>query len=568
MERRALRPGRLLRRRRRARRLIDGTAARAGDAIVGLRVERPARQRLLAGPLAHRGVGPRPRRAVPGAPAADRSAMRRGRRAMAAEPHELATLGEVLPDADARSTRGRCWRRARRLAAGHGRSARHRPHHRRRAARQRAPGAARRAGGAPRSGALADAVGHAPVRRARRRSTTTSCARPSTAASGWSSSSAAERPSPVAIGRWRERVSRPCVVGEVVPDRRPRRASLRRRPARGVGGDERAPGRGVAGSPSGVSGAGSNLRALARGGRARRARRRRSSSSSPTEPARPSTGRPSRGSTRPSSPDGADDALADDARGAPRRTSSCSRATCGSSGRRCSARFAAGSSTRIRACCRHSPGPTPSATRSPHGVEVTGATVHLVDETLDGGPIVAQEAVPVLRRRRRGDPPRPDPGRRAPPPAPGGGLLAGRRARPVAADDRHRGRPRARRRTRPAPRRALLSVSDKTRPRRARRAVSSAAVRARLDRRHRPGAARRRPARDRRRRRDRRPGDARRPGEDAPPAHPRRHPGRSPPRRPPAPAASRPGSPRSSSSSSTCIRSPPPPSGPGSRSTS
>ncbi len=31
-----------------------------------------------------------------------------------------------------------------------------------------------------------------------------------------------------------------------------------------------------------------------------------------------------------------------------------------------------------------------------HGVSVTGATVHLVDETLDGGPIVAQDAVPVL----------------------------------------------------------------------------------------------------------------------------------------------------------------------------
>ena len=31
-----------------------------------------------------------------------------------------------------------------------------------------------------------------------------------------------------------------------------------------------------------------------------------------------------------------------------------------------------------------------------HGVAVTGVTVHLVDATLDGGPIVAQEAVPVL----------------------------------------------------------------------------------------------------------------------------------------------------------------------------
>jgi phosphoribosylglycinamide formyltransferase-1 len=31
-----------------------------------------------------------------------------------------------------------------------------------------------------------------------------------------------------------------------------------------------------------------------------------------------------------------------------------------------------------------------------HGVKITGATVHLVDEGLDSGPIVMQEAVPVL----------------------------------------------------------------------------------------------------------------------------------------------------------------------------
>ena len=33
-----------------------------------------------------------------------------------------------------------------------------------------------------------------------------------------------------------------------------------------------------------------------------------------------------------------------------------------------------------------------------HGAKVTGATVHLVDATLDGGPIVVQEAVPILDR--------------------------------------------------------------------------------------------------------------------------------------------------------------------------
>ncbi len=31
-----------------------------------------------------------------------------------------------------------------------------------------------------------------------------------------------------------------------------------------------------------------------------------------------------------------------------------------------------------------------------HGVKWTGCTVHLVDETLDGGPIIAQRVVPVL----------------------------------------------------------------------------------------------------------------------------------------------------------------------------
>jgi phosphoribosylglycinamide formyltransferase-1 len=31
-----------------------------------------------------------------------------------------------------------------------------------------------------------------------------------------------------------------------------------------------------------------------------------------------------------------------------------------------------------------------------HGVKITGCTVHLVDEHLDAGPILAQAAVPVL----------------------------------------------------------------------------------------------------------------------------------------------------------------------------
>jgi phosphoribosylglycinamide formyltransferase, formyltetrahydrofolate-dependent len=32
-----------------------------------------------------------------------------------------------------------------------------------------------------------------------------------------------------------------------------------------------------------------------------------------------------------------------------------------------------------------------------HGVKVSGCTVHFVDETLDGGPIIAQRVVPVLK---------------------------------------------------------------------------------------------------------------------------------------------------------------------------
>ena len=95
------------------------------------------------------------------------------------------------------------------------------------------------------------------------------------------------------------------------------------------------------------------------------------------------------------------------------------------------------------------------------GVAVTGVTVHLVDATLDGGPIVAQEAVPVL--------PADDEdsllGRLHPVehrllPAAVAALLAGALTRPGGAR-------RAQLDTAiadaavPAPRRALLSVSDK-----------------------------------------------------------------------------------------------------------
>ena len=49
-----------------------------------------------------------------------------------------------------------------------------------------------------------------------------------------------------------------------------------------------------------------------------------------------------------------------------------------------------------------------------HGVRWSGATVHLVDEAYDTGPIVLQEPVPVRADGHARDPRRPHPGRRAP----------------------------------------------------------------------------------------------------------------------------------------------------------
>ena len=42
------------------------------------------------------------------------------------------------------------------------------------------------------------------------------------------------------------------------------------------------------------------------------------------------------------------------------------------------------------------PGPHPVADTLAYGVKVTGATVHLVDDGVDSGPVLAQSAVPVL----------------------------------------------------------------------------------------------------------------------------------------------------------------------------
>ena len=97
-----------------------------------------------------------------------------------------------------------------------------------------------------------------------------------------------------------------------------------------------------------------------------------------------------------------------------------------------------------------------------HGVAVTGCTVHLVDETLDGGPIVAQEAVAVLSGDDAGvlqDRIRAVEHRLLPRAV--GLLLAG--ALSVAPGGRRVVLDAERADARlPTPRRALLSVSDKT----------------------------------------------------------------------------------------------------------
>ena len=97
-----------------------------------------------------------------------------------------------------------------------------------------------------------------------------------------------------------------------------------------------------------------------------------------------------------------------------------------------------------------------------HGVAVTGVTVHLVDATLDGGPIVAQEAVPILPGDDEAavhDRIRAVEHRLLPRAV--GLLLAG--ALGVAPDGRHVTIDLERADARvPTPRRALLSVSDKT----------------------------------------------------------------------------------------------------------
>ncbi len=162
------------------------------------------------------------------------------------------------------------------------------------------------------------------------------------------------------------------------------------------------------------------------------------------------------------------------------------------------------------------------------GVAVTGVTVHLVDATLDGGPIVAQEAVPVLA----GDDEASLLGRlhaaehrllpRAVSLLAAGALAVdGRRVRIDAARA-------AEALPVPAPGAAVGLRQDGARG--PRRRAGGPGVGAREHRRDRTRAPRRRAARHRRERGHRLPGDAGRPGEDPPPARPRGD-----PRGPPAP---------------------------------
>ena len=176
---------------------------------------------------------------------------------------------------------------------------------------------------------------------------------------------------------------------------------------------------------------------------------------------------------------------------------------------------------------RRSPARTPCATRSRHGVAGQRSDRPPRRRDARRRPDRRPGGRPGPARRRRGERSTTGSGRsstgscrgRSPWPWPARSASSPARAGWPSTSDRAEAAT-----ARAAPRAPVGQRQD--RPGRPRPRSRRPRVRARLDRRDRPGAARRRPAGDRRRGRDRLPRDARRPGEDAPPAGPRRDPGR------------------------------------------
>ena len=194
--------------------LIDGSAARAGDAIIGLAASGLHSNgfSLVRALLAQWDLDlaepyqARLRRSLGDAET---------EAAIAAAPNEaMATLGEVLLTPTRMYARAVLAARAARPGDRDGRP-RPGPHHRRRIAWQRAAGPARWPGGAPRPGALAHALGDAPVRGARRAGRRRA-ARHVQRRHRDGGRSCPRTPRRGDRGRWPGRASTACIVGEVI----------------------------------------------------------------------------------------------------------------------------------------------------------------------------------------------------------------------------------------------------------------------------------------------------------------------------------------------------------------
>ena len=131
------------------------------------------------------------------------------------------------------------------------------------------------------------------------------------------------------------------------------------------------------------------------GRRARRTSAVRSNSSSPTGHVRRSTGRP-RGASRPPSCPGGDDATLEETLTAVGAEIVVLAGYMRVVGPRVLAAFGGRILNVHPSLLPAFPGAHAVADALAHGVTVTGCTVHLVDQTLDGGPILVQEAVPVV----------------------------------------------------------------------------------------------------------------------------------------------------------------------------